>query len=356
MVVLALTLAACAPPAAPAASTAAPASATAAPKPAASAAAVPSASPAAAAPAPVGATRIVASYSNQVADDLPLWMARESGIFARHGLDVEDQLMNSTTGMAALLSGQTQFALIGGSEVVNADAGGADVVMIATLSPYYIFSLEVPDAVKSFDDLKGKTLGVAGAGGSIDIALRKTLTAHGLDPARDVSIVSTGSTVNAVAALLSGGISGTMLHPPDSNSVETKGFHPLVDMAAEKTPAALLGVSVRRTYIAQHRDQVQAFVDSIVEAIAREQQDEAFTEGVLAKYLKSDDRTAMQQTWDYYAHRVHQVRPYPTTEQLVDARDQLAKSNPNASSFDLSQAIDASFVKSAADRGVGGPG
>jgi hypothetical protein len=44
--------------------------------------------------------------------------------------------------------------------------------------------------------------------------------------------------------------------------------------------------------------------------------------------------------------------PYPTVDQLADAVTRLAATNPKASSLDLSGFIDASLVKSAADRGL----
>src|SRR5439155_15551973 len=92
---------------------------------------------------------LTVSYSNVVPDNLPLWIAKEGGIFKAHGLDVDLQLINSTTGMPALLSGQTQFADIGGSEALSAAAAGGDVVVLANLTPVapYVFYSQpaIPD-------------------------------------------------------------------------------------------------------------------------------------------------------------------------------------------------------------------
>ena len=84
---------------------------------------------------------LTVSYSNVVPDNLPLWIAKDAGIFKAHRLDVDVQLISSTTGMPALLSGQTQFADIGGSEALSAAAAGGDVVVLANLTPVapYIF-------------------------------------------------------------------------------------------------------------------------------------------------------------------------------------------------------------------------
>src|SRR5438874_1822579 len=84
-------------------------------------------------------TKIVASYSERVGNYLPLLLAQEQGIFKKHDLDVDLQLIAGSNGMSALLSGQVQIAQIGGSEVVSAQASGSDLVMSGnpgSLPPY----------------------------------------------------------------------------------------------------------------------------------------------------------------------------------------------------------------------------
>src|SRR5438105_7150923 len=75
------------------------------------------------------------AYSNLITDNLPLWTARETGIFDSHSLLVDLQYIASTNAMAALLAGQVQVASTGGSEVINSIANGADLVVVATLNP-----------------------------------------------------------------------------------------------------------------------------------------------------------------------------------------------------------------------------
>src|SRR5919197_276787 len=86
-------------------------------------------------PSAAPTVHLTVSYSNVVPDNLPLWIAKDAGIFKAHGLDVNLQLINSVTGMPALLSGQTQFADIGGSEALRTKAAGGDVVALANLTP-----------------------------------------------------------------------------------------------------------------------------------------------------------------------------------------------------------------------------
>src|SRR5437867_13106337 len=79
--------------------------------------------------------KIVVSYSNVLADFFPAYVAKESGIFDQNFLDVDLQLIASTTGLPALLAGQTQIAHIGGSEALTTTAGRGDAGVVANPRP-----------------------------------------------------------------------------------------------------------------------------------------------------------------------------------------------------------------------------
>src|SRR5260370_40720325 len=71
------------------------------------------------------AKKIGVAYSNLIADSLSLWVARESGIFAKNGLDVDLQYIASSNAFTALLAGQVQGASCGGPGVNSGTAKGA---------------------------------------------------------------------------------------------------------------------------------------------------------------------------------------------------------------------------------------
>src|SRR5438128_7663864 len=93
--------------------------------------------------------KIVVSYSNVLADFFPAYVAKESGIFDQNFLDVDLQLIASTTGLPALLAGQTQIAHIGGSEALTTTAGGGDVVVVANTGPVWPYQLYVAADIKT---------------------------------------------------------------------------------------------------------------------------------------------------------------------------------------------------------------
>jgi NitT/TauT family transport system substrate-binding protein len=348
-------LAACAPTAAPPASTPAPAQPSPSAAPAAiQASAVPLAS---VSPSPVSGSsvHVPIAYSNLITDNLPLWYAQENGLFQRSGVDVDLQYIASTNAMAALLAGQVDLASTGGSEVINSIANGADLVVVATITPVYAVFLEVRPEIKSAEDLKGKSIAITNPGASFDVASRVLLMHEGLDPDRDVTFIKTGSVANVTSALVSGNVDAGLANVPDTIKIEAAGLHPLFDMSKLGLPGSTVVLVVQRTYLNQHRDVVQRFVDGVVEALAREKQDRPNSVKLLEKYLQTQDEAGMNAAFDYYMQNVLPALPFPKIEQFGDAQRTTAAVNPKAGDVRIESFLDPSFVQSAADRGLDKP-
>jgi hypothetical protein len=97
---------------------------------------------------------------------------------------------------------------------------------------------------------------------------------------------------------------------------------------------------------------IQKYIDAVVEGTARAKNDKPFAMSVLKKYFKSDDDRAMSATYDFFALDVSPSIPNITLDQFKTSIDELGKSDPKVKDYDVSKAIDNSFVKSAADRGL----
>lgn len=294
--------------------------------------------------------KLVVSYSEVYEGALPLWVTFEAGLFRKHNLDVNLQSIASSTGIAALISGQTQIAQGGGSEVLSANSEGGDIVVVANMVPVYPYVFEANSSIHTVSELRGKKVGISSPGSQSDIATRVGLSKEGLDPNKDVSIIAVGSSQNRTAALKSGAIQGGLDQLPYSLLLERAGFVPLFDLAKLKLPTVNNGVSVKRSYLKDHHDVVQRYVDALVEGLKRMRQDKAFAIGVLKKYLKLNDDQALNTTYDYAKQNLFPALPYVAAEQFADSVGQLSQKNAKVKTVDLNAMIDNSFVKSAAAR------
>jgi NitT/TauT family transport system substrate-binding protein len=284
---------------------------------------------------------------------LPIWITKEGGLFAQNDINADLQVLASTSGMAALVSGQLQVASVGGSEALSAQANGADLQVLATLAPVYPQVLIAPASIQSPADLKGKKAGVTNYGTSSDIATRVSLKQLGLDPDKDLTVVEVGNGSNVRAALEGGAISAGVVQPSDLAVMQGKGYHVLVDLAAAKLPAVVVSVVTQRSFLNANRPLMQKYIDAVIQGIQKEKKDKPFTIGVLKKYLKSDDDEGMAANYDYFARdTVTPSLPFPHAENFDDVKAVLARTNPKVADYDVSKMIDASFVQSAADRHV----
>jgi NitT/TauT family transport system substrate-binding protein len=291
--------------------------------------------------------------SSLSASNLPSWVGTEAGIYRQNGLDVDFKVIaGGSTTTSSLLGGDVQIVMGGGSEALGAAAGGADLVILGTTVPKYTVILEVAPGIKTPADLKGKTLGVPAARGTVDIATRVGLKSLGVEADKDVKITALGSVQAVTAALLSGAIDGAAVNVPDNLAAEAKGLHPLLNLATSDIPAASNSIYTLRTYAAQHRDIVQHYVDGVVQSIARIKKDRPITEAAAKKNLKLDDQKSLDAIYDFYNNGVFPPLPYPKVENFKDSIQLVGEQNPKVLTFDVSKILDPSFVQSAADRGL----
>src|SRR5579875_2886424 len=91
-----------------------------------------------------GLVKLTAGHSNPIAETMSLYMAKDAGLFEKNGLDVDIRLIpGGSTAMAAVVSGDTPFSHLGGSEALSSAVGGADIEVLAVTSPVEAFVLEV---------------------------------------------------------------------------------------------------------------------------------------------------------------------------------------------------------------------
>lgn len=358
-----LLAAACSSPTAVVAPTAAPpppAAPTAAPTVAAAAQAAPTAAPKPAAPtvAPTVAvaaapmTKLVMSFSDRTTSDLALFLAKEQKLFDKQNLDVDLQFIASSTGIAALASDQTQFALIGGPESLGAVVGGADLVAIVQLSGAQPYLMEVSKDVNTIDDLKGKKVGVSTLGSSSDTATRISLRAKGIDPEKDVTIVAVGSLENRMSAMVNGAVDAGLGSPPETLKLEENGLHPLYDLSTIDMPPLAQCVIVKRSTITAQRDVVQRVVNAMVQGAALQKKDRATSQATLRTWANITNQRELDVAYDYWTGHILRIPPAPRAAEWQGFVDELAKRNERANGFDPSTMIDTSFVETAAANGL----
>jgi ABC-type nitrate/sulfonate/bicarbonate transport system substrate-binding protein len=308
--------------------------------------------------APAAATplkKVIISYSELGATDLPMFLARDVGYFEQQGVDVDIQFIASNTGIPALLSNQTQFALLGAPETVGAAVGGADTVAFIQLSGAQPYLMEVQKDIQTIDDLKGKHVGISSFGSSSDAATRQSLKLVGIDPDADVSFVVLGSAQNRYAAMLSGGIDAGLSTPPDTLLLEDGGLHALYDCSTLNMLPLAQSLITRKANIEKDRELVQHVANAMVAGTVYQKKDREVSEQTLGKWTQSNpsytSQHALDVAYDYWTGRILRSPPALKLSEWQGFVDQLAETNPNARGFDAAKVIDTGFVETAVAQG-----
>ena len=150
-----------------------------------------------------------------------------------------------------------------------------EVLAVNTLGVLYI--VESGDSIQKAEDLKGRTIYASGKGATPEYALNYILQENGIDPQKDVTIEWQSEHSECVAALAADEDGIAMLPQPFVTTAQTKNDKIRValdlteeweklqkDAGKEAAPSALItGVVVGRTeFIKEHKDEVDAFLDS----------------------------------------------------------------------------------------------
>lgn len=274
------------------------------------------------------------------------WVAREAGIFNKHGLEVETIATPSgVEGMSALIAGEVQFLQIAGGTTVSAAVGGADVMIVATTIGTFVQSLMARPEIEKAEQLKGKALGISRFGTSIDTGARVALRHFGLAPEKDVAIVQVGSVESIVAAMQGGRVQAGILSYPTIGRAKKLGYHVLLDISALGIPYASTGITTRGRTIREDPDLVRRYLAAQLEAIARMKRDKNYTMAVMGKYLRLSDPEQLSETYDIYVQKYLLKYPLPTVEAIRAVLDELAPRNPKAKAEDPKRFFDDSFLR-----------
>src|SRR5687768_13005281 len=173
-------------------------------------------------------TKVRASYSVVSGGIGAYWVAADAGLWQQHGLDVEFTLIAGTPpGMAALIAGETQFAVASGDAVLRVQSQNPDVVSLITTGVGNTHRLMATPGIRRLEDLRGRAIGVSAIGDGACAIATKALLKLGYNPTSDFTWIATGggSTAAMIAGLAAGAFDATPLTAPNDMVAERQGAH-----------------------------------------------------------------------------------------------------------------------------------
>jgi NitT/TauT family transport system substrate-binding protein len=139
--------------------------------------------------------------------NMPLWVGVHAGLFAAEQLDVALELHEPIDEVTARLKdGRVQLACGVTEQVILDSEQGGNLEIIAGNVNRLPFDLIARPGIRSFDDMRGRTVGVSSLDAGSSSLVMKLFSAHGLEHPRDYRIRAVGPILTRWEMLQSGEI------------------------------------------------------------------------------------------------------------------------------------------------------
>ena len=249
---------------------------------------------------PADAAPVRIAYSSISGAMLPLWVAKDKGLFDKYGVEVELAYIRGVA-IEALLSGEVHFVRASPPAVVRSTLRGADLAIIANTINVAVFSLMSKPDLKRPEDLKGKKIGVTNLGDSPDLVLSLLLEKWGLQRNKDVAVMGIrGGMPELLISVSKGFVDAGMISAPSNLRGVKLGLWEFVNVADLGIPYLNSPLSTRRSYIKAYRDVVLRVLRAYYQAVQETRNDRNSAVKILAKYVRVDDPEILSEVYRIY--------------------------------------------------------
>lgn len=230
------------------------------------------------------------AYSNLSLTFLNVFIARDAGLFKKHGIDVELIQMAGPLPIAALSVGEIDYATGITIGLVAAGQGAPLKGIMITLRkpPFYVVS---EPHVQKPDDLTGKRFGVDRIGSLQHLVARLFLKIKGVNPEK-VIFVQTGSVSNTVTSLGQGVVSAALLSGPHNVIMVQKGYRQIG--AADELPMQFPtgGLVVHESKLNSDANRIKLILRVMLDTIAFSQRERAWVVNYIRDKWKLETKVA----------------------------------------------------------------
>ncbi|MGH7811764.1 MAG: ABC transporter substrate-binding protein [Candidatus Binatia bacterium] len=194
-----------------------------------------------------------------------LVIAQKEGYFKEEGLNVELLSIRGEIAIRTVLAGEVDFFTNAGSALAGA-VRGVPVKLVTVFQDKPSWDLIAQPDIKSVAQLRGKNIGVMSPEGSLAVVAREMLRKNGLDPTKDVNLVTMGGDDVRFPALQTKSIQATLFNTAMSIKAQKDGFRKLGN-ASEYANLIEGGLATSQDKIKQNPEKIFRFVRSTLKGL-----------------------------------------------------------------------------------------
>ena len=278
--------------------------------------------------------------------ELPLFVAKDLGIFQKYGLDVEMIVIRGGSPLVqALVGSSIQSASVAAMAPIRAIHSGANLQIVAGFLNKNMYSFVTGPRIKKPSDLKGKTFGVASFGAANELSVLLVLKRFGISP-DDVNIRIAGGSLARLAAIENGALDATVI-PHSNNAVAvSKGIRIFANLEKVVKEFPDGTIVLKRNLPDRERGSAKRFLQAMSEAIYRLKTEPHLREKIVAtiqKRMRVNHQYA-EKVYDEYKD-VFSYPPRVGREGLADVLEIIARqSGKPQAEFNVDRYLDESML------------
>ncbi|HLJ59376.1 MAG TPA: ABC transporter substrate-binding protein [bacterium] len=193
----------------------------------------------------------------------PLVVAQQKGFFDREGVQVSLVTIGPDDNLVrAVAAGALNLGIPELSIAINGNAHGAPVKIVASLTDRYPYTLYAQPQIKTYADLRGKSIAHWTVAPEVSVALIRRLLASGGLKEGEYNLIAGGNMPSRYAALTQGAVAASVLTAPFDLVAKKAGFTALGGLY--DIPATFAGVVTNTGWAAANQDAVVASLKALV--------------------------------------------------------------------------------------------
>ncbi|HUK40096.1 MAG TPA: ABC transporter substrate-binding protein [Candidatus Acidoferrales bacterium] len=278
-----------------------------------------------------------------------LWVAKDRGFFNKYGLDVQFILMpRSAITIASLVAGEIDMAIVGPGNLLNAAAGGAELVGVGNLVQRLDYRFVARPEIKKVEDLRGKRIAISGPGAVSHIVALLALQSLGIDPnqLKITFLTIPGTEVNRRIALESNSVEATTLNGAVGDLYANRGYSLLYNFKGSGVILPQTVLTTARRTAATKPQIVDSYLKAFVEAIAYllDPANKTAMVRLMATNLRLNNPAEAEESYQTVVSSYERI-PYPNLEGMKKLHGILISINPKIASVRPESVVDYSFIQ-----------
>jgi NitT/TauT family transport system substrate-binding protein len=266
------------------------------------------------------------------------FVTNEAGFFREEGIQVEVVRTAGAVSPMALISGDTDFATMSAYLLIPVSVKNNDVAMIGGLTRYASMTLIARPEIRSGKDLKGGVIGLQRPGDAYEKNARTAIQHLGLNPDKDVKFLYLGTNDAMWLALQARRVHATVVSPPATLFARKAGMSFLVNLSDLKVEYQGSTIATRRSLMKKYPNLMLRTMRAMLRGIHffKTRREDALK--VLAKFLGTNDREALMESWEYGDIP---AKPYAVETAVQAVINHLAEGDPKYAQYKPADFIEA---------------